>query len=78
MNIPVCLPADDFERLYLARRIIRASERPRGRSYKQLIGQADRRTLRMVEVYPLYSSRWGVAKAEQLTLEHLSTDGHLQ
>jgi len=65
----------DRDRLYLARRIIRAADNPGGRTYKRLIGQADSRTLRMVEVFPLYGSRWCIAKAEQLTVEHLMTDG---
>lgn len=62
---------EDRDRLYLARRIIRASENPAGRTYIKLVAQADRRTLRMVEVFPLYSERWCVAKAEALTIDHI-------
>lgn len=62
---------DDRNRLYLARRIIRAADKPAGRTYRKLLAQADSRTLRMVEVFPLYSERWCVAKAEKLTIEHI-------
>lgn len=67
------ISTQDSHRLYLARRIIRASDNPAGRTYRKLVAQADRRTLRMVEVFPLYGSRWCVAKAEALTVEHLDS-----
>lgn len=63
----------DRDRLYLARRILRASDKPSGRTYRRLLSQADSRTLRMVEVFPLYGSRWCIATAEALTVEHLDS-----
>lgn len=63
---------EDRSRAYLARRILRAV--PNGPTHKKLLKQADAKTLRMVEVYPIYSARWCVAKAEQLVIDHVNSD----
>lgn len=70
MNLEIT--ASHREAAYLARRILRAKKD--GQTYKRLMKQAGTFALRLVEVYPLYSERWCIAKAETLAIQHVLTD----